>query len=227
MESRAAERHPWRSFGWVIFVPGLFHLKMACADALHRIFLAQEHRDGPNSLVRYVDEVRVKDNGTFKTDKGPQWRPMHEFIQHVGIASQLDCWRVAAGEAQPEVLTLDKWAESNPSWNKIVSMSRMMCRRFVGNKNLTNERQKPEDCRDKDLENTLIREQYFMLYEELAWAINAGDVGRVEQCIIPWIGIFQGCGKSTYSRQFTKFLYNLHFVYPEGLRSDICSVIDD
>ncbi|KIM60416.1 hypothetical protein SCLCIDRAFT_36557, partial [Scleroderma citrinum Foug A] len=31
---RAIERSPWNRMQHVIFIPGLFHLKMACADAI-------------------------------------------------------------------------------------------------------------------------------------------------------------------------------------------------
>ena len=33
------ESSPWNRFQHVVFIPGLFHLKMACADALWRCFI--------------------------------------------------------------------------------------------------------------------------------------------------------------------------------------------
>lgn len=39
LQRRSIEISPWNCVLSVIFIPGLFHLKMACADALWRIFL--------------------------------------------------------------------------------------------------------------------------------------------------------------------------------------------
>jgi len=59
------------------------------------------------------------------------------------------------------------------------------------------------------------------LYEELSYALNSGDIGRVETCIVAWILIFKATGKHKYATQMTDFLYNIHFTYPEGLRKAI------
>jgi hypothetical protein len=34
LESRSVERTPWWWFQFIVYVMGLFHLKMACADAI-------------------------------------------------------------------------------------------------------------------------------------------------------------------------------------------------
>jgi hypothetical protein len=39
LESRSEEKTPWRRLQFVIYVMGLFHLKMACADAIWRLFI--------------------------------------------------------------------------------------------------------------------------------------------------------------------------------------------
>ncbi|KAL6307299.1 hypothetical protein BKA93DRAFT_747706 [Sparassis latifolia] len=67
----------------------------------------------------------------------------------------------------------------------------------------------------------MLMQQFFLLYEELTWAMNAGDIGRVEECFMPWIFIFKGCGKHKYATQMLQFLHNLHLVYPAGLRCAI------
>jgi hypothetical protein len=41
LERRSIESTPWRRYQYVIFIMGLFHLKMAAADAIWRIFISQ------------------------------------------------------------------------------------------------------------------------------------------------------------------------------------------
>ena len=48
--------------------------------------------------------------------------------------------------------------------------------------------------------------------------MNSGDIGRVETCLMPWTFIFQACGKHKYAAELIRYLENVHFVYPPGLK---------
>jgi hypothetical protein len=80
------------------------------------------------------------------------------------------------------------------------------------------QRDQPQRIRDAEQENLMIRQQYFLLYEELSHALNCGDIGRVEDCFLPWAFIFRGCGKHKYAKHMVKHLHNVHFVYPDRLK---------
>jgi hypothetical protein len=89
---RSLEETFWRRYQYVVFGMGLFHLKMACVDAIWRIFINPLHsRQDPNSLIKFTYQHRPKETG--KITKGPQFRQMHEVIMHNGLALWLDCWR--------------------------------------------------------------------------------------------------------------------------------------
>ena len=79
-------------------------------------------------------------------------------------------------------------------------------------------RNAPNTTRDQQYENTLLKDYYLLLYTELSYAMDAGDIGRVETCFIPWSLIFRGCSKHKYAAQMLRFLYDLYCVYPERLR---------
>jgi hypothetical protein len=57
-----------------------------------------------------------------------------------------------------------------------------------------------------------------LLYEEISYAMNAGDIGRVETCLVLWIMMFKATGKHKYAMDLVQFLCAVHFEYPEGLR---------
>lgn len=53
LQHHSIEGTPWRRFQFVVFVMGLFHLKMACADAIWQIFIEPKHawRDSTSLMV--------------------------------------------------------------------------------------------------------------------------------------------------------------------------------
>lgn len=215
--SRAEESTPWLRFQFIVFVLGLFHLKMACADAIWRIFIQPlQARKDPHSLLEHVGLLRPKETG--KIGSKPGFRRMHEVIQHVGAVTRLECWRKALQKENPNWISLEECAKSNPTWETLVRIANILAREEVADANFDELRRRAPEQRDKQYENHLLRQQYFLLYEEISYAMNAGDIGRVEDCFMPWVFIFRGCGKHKYAAHMMRYLYNVHYVYPEGLK---------
>ncbi|KAG6808404.1 hypothetical protein H0H92_004255 [Tricholoma furcatifolium] len=156
VQSRAEEKTPWRRFQFVVYVMGLFHLKMACADAVWRIFLhPKKAKDDPNSLLNHVSQICPKETG--KIESNPGFRRMHEVIQHVGIVSRLGDWTQKAS-----VPTLAEFADAKPTWETIKSISEQLVRESVaGGTTIADLRACQE--RDQEWENLLLRQQYFLL----------------------------------------------------------------
>ncbi|KAF7981236.1 hypothetical protein HWV62_34597 [Athelia sp. TMB] len=227
-DTRSEEATPWRRFQFVVYVMGLFHLKMVCADALWRIHIQALQARGqhavkktsPNSLMSYVSVIRPRETG--KMESKPGFRRVHETIEHVGAVMRLDCWRLAAVQSGRGVKTLEDFADLRPQWKELEVMAARMVQDHVATfDTLTGLRDQSNAIRDQERENTLLRHQHFLLYEEMSYAMNEGDIGRVEDAFMPWVFIFKGCGKHKYAAHMMKHLHNLHFVYPEGLRRAI------
>ncbi|KAL6300834.1 hypothetical protein BKA93DRAFT_819274 [Sparassis latifolia] len=181
-QSCAEEVKPWRQFQFVIFVMGLFHLKMVCADALWKIFIQLKVTwEDEMSLMKQVTEIRPKETSKIGSKPG-----------------------------------------TKPSWEDIEAVATILISKYIAGNQFSEVRIQPPESRDQKLENTLLKEQYFLLYEEMSYALNARDIGRVEDCFMPWIFIFKGCGKHKYATQMLHFLHNLHFVYPARLKRAIC-----
>lgn len=215
--SRSEERTPWLRFQFVVFVLGLFHLKMACADAIWRIFIQPlKARKDPHSLLEYVSLLRPKETG--KIGSKPGFRRMHEVIQHVGIVTRLECWRKVLRAENADWVSLEECAKAKPSWETLSRLANKLAVQEVAGVDFDEMRNRLPERRDKERENHLLRQQYFLLYEEISYAMNTGDIGRVEDCFMPWVFIFRGCGKHKYAAHMMRYLYNVHFVYPEGLK---------
>lgn len=161
---RSIESTSWNRLQHIIFIPGLFHLKMACADALWRCFIYPSTvREDETSLMRDVAQLRPRETGIFATKPG--FRRMHQLVGYAGICRRLDCWRVHACK-QKGFSSLEAFAHSKPTLDDLKAMA--------------------EEIK---FENALLLNKYFLLYEELSYAMNSGDIGRVEASIVSWVPI--------------------------------------
>ncbi|KAF8214388.1 hypothetical protein K438DRAFT_1902271 [Mycena galopus ATCC 62051] len=223
LQRRSIEHSPWQRYQYVIYVMGLFHLKMACADAIYRIFIEPKGgREDVNSLMRFIALHRPKE--TLKIASDPGFRRMHEVIMHTGAALRLDAWRVEALRRNPEWKSLDAFAASKPTFTLLLEMSQYLASHYVAGAeglNIYELRTKPVAERDQQRENILQIHQYFCLYEEMSFSMNYGDIGRVETLFPPWIYIFKAVGKHKYVAHMVKFMTDVHFVYPPPLRHAI------
>lgn len=220
-ERRGIEDTPWRRFQFIVFVPGLFHLKMAAADAIWKTLIRPKEAEKDSSSLRTLAGIlRPKETGKLATKPG--FRRVHEVIQHAGTVLRLDAWKVKLRKRNPEWSSLEAFAASRPSWELIEEISNECARDFVSGENLEVDlfeiRGKPKNERDQELENVTLMHKYLLMYEELTYAMNAGDIGRLE-CLLPsWIYFFKGASKPNYANAMLQYLNDILFVYPAELR---------
>jgi hypothetical protein len=216
-QRRSIETTPWRRFQHIVFVPGLFHLKMAAADAIWRALIQPiSARQDQTSLMHDIAQLWPRETGIFGSKPG--FRMMHQLIGHDGICRCLDCWQIEVEKMNNAHKTLDDFAISKPSLEELKDIANRLAREYIATYRLTRVRRQPDERRDKQYENNLLINKYFLLYEELSYAMNIGDIAHVETCIITWTSIFKATGKHKYATCMTEFLINLHFNYPAGLQ---------
>ena len=81
---RSIKSTPWNHMQHIIFILGLFHLKMACVDALWCCFLHPPAAHGDEtSLMRDVAQLHPRETGIFVTKPNFHW--MHQLIGYAGI----------------------------------------------------------------------------------------------------------------------------------------------
>ena len=113
---------------------------------------------------------------------------MHEVIQHVGIVLCLDAWRVGAAEIiNKKIETLNNFVKLQPTWEDLVKLAEHLCLNYVAAKThvmIQNRRKSTNEC-DQQHENILLQHQYFLLYKEMSYAMNYGDIGCIESLFFP------------------------------------------
>jgi hypothetical protein len=180
---RSIERTPWNRFQYAVFVPRLFHVKMACADAIWRIFIKPKNaRNDDTALMQDVAKLRPRETGIIGSNPG--FRKMHEVILHTGVCRRLDCWRLAVAQKFPEHKDLESFANSSPTLETLHELADLISQKYVADHNLSKLRNQPQARRDEQYENAILLNKYCLLYEELSHAMNFGDIGRVETCLV-------------------------------------------
>ncbi|PSR90830.1 hypothetical protein PHLCEN_2v4799 [Hermanssonia centrifuga] len=197
LEWRGADYTPASRLQNIIFVLGGFHLKMACFEGCWRVFIKpDEGRDDSTSVMSDVAVIRERETGVIASKPG--YRRTVQVVQHVGIGRRLDCYRAEANKRNIAHITLEDYAASKPSFVELQDMARYLALNYVGRGDVIHDlRRKPIKERDQHFENALIVNQYFLLCEELTYAMNFGDIKRFETCFLPWIFIFKAldiCG---------------------------------
>ncbi|KAF9488060.1 hypothetical protein BDN71DRAFT_1485163 [Pleurotus eryngii] len=187
--------HPWRHNQHIIYIMGL--------------------------LINFVSILCKKEMAKIETKPG--FHRMHEVIEHVRIVSWLNSWKVLASKCYRAHLTLEEFTKKKPSWEEIEAMSIELAKKHIAAPSFHKTRQNSEQERDKVNENMLLLQDYFLLYEELSYAMNEGDISRLESTFTSWVYIFQGCGKHKYVTQLVKYLQDVHFKYQpfDGLQKAI------
>lgn len=219
MERWAIELSPRDRLQFITFVLGLFHLKMAAADAIWRILVTPiAARADQTSFFSLVGKLRPRE--TARLSKTPKFRQQHQLIRDVSVLLILNAWDTEVRKRKK--LSLEEWAKSSPSLSlqEIDEIAQTLVKGYVEGEgiNMFELRSKPLESRDQQRENTIRVANYLLLYEELAYAMNAGDIGRVETLFQPWIQLFRATGKHKYGKRVLLFVHQLYFVFPEGLR---------
>lgn len=214
--SRIDDVSPGRRFQAIVLCHGWFHVRMACADAIWRRHIKPSGTDTDmNSLMKFVTQIRPLEKHKIHTN--PTFRQLHEVILHVGIILRLDAWRVEVCCRHPEISSLEQWAETNPEWEEILEIADVLTQKFIASADTAQDIRKEDNQRDKIFEISKAYHKDFLLYEEMTYAMNHGDIGRLDACLTEWMGYFMGCGKVKYAQALLHYLVNMYVIYPKPL----------
>lgn len=224
---RARDVCLWNNLYYVIFIPGMLHTKMAMVEALWRLIIKPfSDKTDPTSAGNATRYLCPRTKDKTKILKGPPtYQQMKRFLKHLGIAERLTCWRTAFEERFGSSIWSDLEDKTfiarftlEFTWMDLVAMSKELVKTFFNMKSIYSRKKNRVDrSRDQELENTMLRNYYMLFYKETVYAMDHGDIGRLERCLIDWIPVFRAVGKHKYAHHLTTFFLNIRFVYPEKL----------
>lgn len=212
--SRLNDVSPRQRFQFVVCGHGWFHVRMACVQTIWRRPIdAKGAKIESTSLIAYVAQLRPQERPKIEND--PSFRQMHEVITHIGIVMRRNAWKSHVKLKHEGISSLNEWAAMEPTWIEICEMSEEMLRIFVAPVDFRKQQKKPDCERDKQFEVTQMIHKDFLLYEETNHAMNFGDIGRLDQCMLVWMHLFMGCGKVKYGVEIRQYLENMYIQYPK------------
>ena len=118
-------------------------------------------------------------------------------------------------------MSLEDFVASDPSFESLKKMSEQLAVEFVASADSDTY---TRGQRDDVHENMLMKQQYFLLYEEMSYVLNAGNIGRVETLFLPWMFIFQGCCYVEFVLEHSPSVSVRLRLFPSVLHPSITSV---
>ena len=215
---RSIETSPRDRLQFAVFIMGLFHTKMACTETIWRTFLKDPKARSQAEKTSFYSDFKIlrpRDSSALSTSF--KFRPIHDAVRHIGICRRLDCLRVLAKEDHHS--SLQAFADSEPEWGRVQELAQMAVQRFIPfpDELKSKDNKEPKE-RDEELENSMGFNIYSTLYEEISYAMDHGDIGRVELCLIDWAPLFEAAGKKKYAHHTIKLVHDLNHVFPPRMR---------
>lgn len=137
---------------------------MACAETVWRTFIkaACTQPDNTYSIWHLAGILRPRETG--KLSSKPSFRLLHDVITHLTWALVLEC---CARVIAPEFSSLEKFAASKPSWDKVKLLARKVALQYVAGDDFSAVRRKPAAGRDGVREDISLFLHKGLLYIDL------------------------------------------------------------
>ncbi|KAG8989616.1 hypothetical protein FRB90_002167, partial [Tulasnella sp. 427] len=208
MRSRRIEGTAKNRLQYLIFLPGVFHIKMACADAIWRAHIAsskptKSRSSHSKSIFHMCSIIRPKE--TSKLASNPGFRLTHNVINHLLLATISEAWKVEV-EARTGA-SIEEWIPE--TWTDVIHISNEIVRKYVAQVVYNPTTNAKSASGDMVTDAIKLWNRDALLYVMTSHAANTGDVGRLEELLLLWIYMWKGTGKHRYAAHLARFLIYL------------------
>ena len=199
---------------WALFIPGLFHYKMAATHGFMLTHLGQANHliTNPASLTAHNTILECK---PIVATSLPPFHTCRDLIFVSLYSRVLHCLLLVAG-----LSLLPEYAEGL-SWETLKSHAATLVERFTDNctvHHLQQERADEGSTRgDMVFENTLLFLRDALHLREFSDSIKTGDSGCVLNVLKVWGLSFHGNGCSKYAYEILYLVHNVTHVWPPSL----------
>ncbi|KAF8344262.1 uncharacterized protein EI90DRAFT_2902059 [Cantharellus anzutake] len=213
LHSRRIEESMLERMHYLLPIPGLFHVRMACVDAINRIHATgNDLRSDPNGFYKRLCLLFPNDLSKLNKAVPPFWM-MNDGINYITRCIILDAWEESVGS------DLQKFISSKPTLEEINRKAEEITRaHFETKQDAMN--QWPQEEQDQRRMNQLLFNRDAMYYRVLVHAMNYGMVDVIIDVLSFWVPIFQACRKHKYATYLSNFIFKLQR-YPLPLQEAI------
>jgi hypothetical protein len=218
LAARAGNEGGAASLRWAIFIPGLFHCKIAATNGFIQTHFGHPNRDltDPASLSSHNTLLQRK---PIVLSSLPPFRTCRDLIFVSLYARVLHCLLKVSG-AQ----TLDSLSDGL-TWDALCGHAEAVVNAFTDarlvNRLRSSHYQESKACDepghagDMVFENAVLFLRDGLLLREFSDAIKSGDSGRVLLVLKLWALSFRGSGRVKYAYEVLHLVHNITHVWPK------------
>ncbi|KAF4598999.1 hypothetical protein EYR40_006087 [Pleurotus pulmonarius] len=216
----------------VVFIPGLFHVKIADMHGMFTVHWGKANTGTRNpGCLAFHNTVLYRQPIT--PTSLPPFRTCRDLIFVSLYSRVLHCLLLVSGKA-----SLEDYTTSIDSWDSLYMHAASIYDQFVNTTTVHELRWKRQQhqamstivsnssladepqCTEGDMvyENGILLLRDALLSREFTDAIKAGDMDRVILVLKVWALSFRGNGRTKYAYEMLHLIHNLTVVWPKGLR---------
>jgi hypothetical protein len=213
---RAGHEGGYTGFGWAVFMPGLFHGKLA---DMRGLFLTHYGRASLSNSGSLAWHNSVLNRNPILLSSLPPFRTCRDLAFVSLYARVLHCFQKVSG-----CQSLDEYAEKDSSFSELEKHAQHVLDEYASGRVVAKMRQArsrgcPQDG-DVHFENGALFLRDALVSRALADAIKCGDSGRVV-VVLKWLALaYRGNGCTKYAYEMLHLIHNLTHVWPKPLRCD-------
>ncbi|KAH9003933.1 hypothetical protein EDB83DRAFT_2237225 [Lactarius deliciosus] len=225
LAARAGNEGGASSLRWALFIPGLFHCKIAATNGFLQTHFGHTNHDlkDPASLASHNTLLQRK---PIILSSLPPFRTCRDLIFVSLYARVLHCLLKVSGAQSLELLS------TGLTWSMLCGHAEAVVDTFTDVRmvdDLRCSRRQEDEARkescggqergtlggDMVFENAVLFLRDGLILREFSDAIKSGDSGRVLLVLKLWALSFRGSGRSKYAYEVLHLLHNVTHVWPE------------
>uniref|UniRef100_D8PYY4 DUF6589 domain-containing protein n=1 Tax=Schizophyllum commune (strain H4-8 / FGSC 9210) TaxID=578458 RepID=D8PYY4_SCHCM len=215
--ARAGNEGGAPSLRWALFMPGLFHYKMAATSGLLLAHLGKKNRDLTNPASLHAHNTILRRKPIIVTSL-PPFRTGRDLIFVSLYARILHCLLLVSGKQS----LADYVNDPNLDWTMLRSHAQEIVRRFA-DPDVASTYRRARDRHgagegDMVFENAVLFMRDALLLREFTDAIKAGDSGRIVHILESYVHVYRAQGRHKYAHETLHLLHNLKHVWPKEVR---------
>ncbi len=215
MSFHAIEQNAKLHLQWLIPVLGIFHTWMAAVDAIWRMHIRDQSKP-KNDSDTFTLFRKLQPKDASKLVSNPGYHVLNDGIQHLIWSHLTICWELVTG-----FQNLWDFGETDLSWDDIKLLAQRIFNEYIAKQTFQDLCRRPMTECDHRGKNQMLFNQDTIFYTLLVQTSNTGAVGLMKDLLWNWVPMFLACGKHKYATHLSKFLQDLHIVYPLQLASTI------
>ncbi|KAH7917985.1 hypothetical protein BV22DRAFT_1025352, partial [Leucogyrophana mollusca] len=217
---RAGQEGGFSGFGWGIWVPGLFHAKMADMHGFLVTHWGKPYAGTRNPGSLSFHNTRLHRN-PITLSSLPPFRTCRDLVFVSLYARVLHCLCLVCDEA-----TIEDCADKIDTWDALVQHAETIYVRYTDPGIVADLRWKRRKAREKDrqanegdmvYENAVLYLRDGLISREFTDAVKVGDSGRVVIVLKVFALSYRGNGRTKYAYEMLHLIHNLTHVWPKAV----------